>query len=105
LSAPVTPSARGLTSADVIVIVRALKKDFHPRGCCPRTHGPHHHDSIRRRCRERAQTRHAPGAARCSAGCVLTRLAVVSSPPVPRAAAPQQWPGTHSAINTCVCWY
>jgi hypothetical protein len=56
LSAPVKPSARGLTSADAIVIVRAFKRDFHPRGCCPCTHGPSRHGSIRRRCRELAQT-------------------------------------------------
>jgi hypothetical protein len=105
LSAPVTPSARGLTSTDAIVIVRAFKRDFHPRGCCPCTHGPSRHGSIRRRCHELAQTRHAPSVARCSAGCVLARLAAVSSPPVPRAAAPQQWLGTHSAISACVCWY
>lgn len=31
-----TPSGRGQTSADAIVIVRALRKDFHPRRYCPR---------------------------------------------------------------------
>lgn len=52
-SAPMTPSARGLTSADATVIVGALTGDFHPRKW--RTTGtyPHHrqgHDQTAHLC-------------------------------------------------------